>query len=174
MLFKLLLFHLLQLNILIQQNVLMFHYINIDTNLFVCTVYFYCSSIIFFVCLYYLVFCMFYIYDCFLRIILWNLFRFLDFFFLNFVFMFIYVYLHKSTQICSKLSSHKIYENTGFHWPQLYCRFCPYTDKYGSMKTRILAFFYAVFTMNISQATSVFNSLLARLLLVDSHAEWKI
>ena len=44
------------------------------------------------------------------------------------------------------LSLHKIRENTGFHWPVFSCirtesRFCSYKWEYGSVKTRILAYF---------------------------------
>ena len=35
-----------------------------------------------------------------------------------------------------ELTLHKLCESTGF-----YCRFCPYTGEYGSVKTLILAYF---------------------------------
>ena len=99
----------------VQQNVLMLYFIKIDTNLFACRLFLFfiknifCSLILLSILcipdLFYIVgHGMFYTYNCFLQIILSNLFRIFDyFFFFSFVF-YVHLYLfYPTAKICSKL-----------------------------------------------------------------------
>ena len=74
--------------------------------------------------------------------------------------------------LCQSL--HKIWSKTGFHWPvfsRIRAESCPYTGEYGSVKTRILAYFM-YWIMNLFRIFNLGSNLLNNILLGIDILRW--